>query len=88
MEIRYPPLLFDVFFGFLLVDRVCSDGGVCFFVHFFYLEKNKCDTQKIIYMRFYLFIIRLCTKSGHFSAYVMTCLASLSPVLKRTVNIS
>ena len=32
------PLLFDVFLGFLFVNRTCSDAGVRFFVHFFYLE--------------------------------------------------
>lgn len=35
------PLLLDVFFGFLFVYGVRSDGGVCFFVHFFDLKTKQ-----------------------------------------------
>lgn len=41
MESKSPPLLLDIFFGFLFVYGVRSDGGVCFFVHFFYLKTQQ-----------------------------------------------
>lgn len=69
---KNPPLLLDVFFGFLFVYGICSDGSVCFFVHFFDLKRTK------LFMKVWTF----------HNACILICLASLSPVLKTTVSIS